>query len=160
MSFLGLEREAGGTRARPPAEGKRAPLEEGRGHTAEHRVGESLRKIQKRAAERFQAQTIPVSQAFYPSALGVLFSSSPAAQNLSACSPCMLCAHIMAFFPLMCFILLPVLCWMHHSLLLYSKVAAVPREPVLLGELEAGTDTVSPQGPDEPWRLAPFLQFP
>lgn len=102
VSFLGLEREAGGTRARPPAEGKRAPLEEGRGHTAEHRVGESLRKIQKRAAERFQAHTIPVSQAFYPSALGVLFSSSPAAQNLSACSPCMLCAHIMAFFPLMC----------------------------------------------------------
>lgn len=54
------------------------------------------------------------------------------------------------------FILLPVLCWMHHLLLLYSKVSAAPREPVLLGEVEAGTAIVSLEG-REPWKLAPFL---
>lgn len=153
MGLKGRQEEA----EHGPREGKRAPLEEGRGHRAEQRVAESLQKIQKHAAERFQAQTIPVSQAFYPSALVVLFPSSPAAQNLS-CSPCTLCAHIMAFFPLMC--LSCSLCFVGCTICCsFIAVSAAPREPALLGEGEAGADTVSLRG-CEPCRLAPFLQFP
>lgn len=104
VSFHGIERKAGGTRARLPAQGKRAPLEEGMGHTAEHRGGESPQKTQKRAAERFQAQTIPVTQAFLPFSTSCLIFILPRCpESLSLFSMLAVCSHNgFFFFPLMC----------------------------------------------------------
>lgn len=157
VSFHGLEREAGGSRARSQRREK-GTIRGGKG-------AQSRAEGCRITAENTKTRCRKISGTDHPSLSGFLpFSTSCLISILPCCPESLLfsmhavCSHN-GFFSINVFILLPVLCWMHHLLLLYSTVSAAPREPVLLGEGEAGADTVSLRG-CEPCRLAPFLQFP